>query len=75
MRRWLAGKKSANPPEWIPLLLMAEEFGVPPWQIEKEINSKWYVRWHEYRIAKNMEQERQNKLGEKKHGIGTKRSN
>jgi len=54
---------------------MAEEFGVPPWQIEKEINSKWYVRWHEYRIAKNMEQERQNKLGEKKHGIGTKRSN
>lgn len=54
----MAGKKTAEPPVWTPALLMAKEFGIPPWQIERECTLEWLHRWMSYKQAENMEQER-----------------
>ena len=63
----MSGKKSANPPYWTPVLLMAKEYSTPPWEIEENLSLKWLKRWLSYRVAENMERERL----EKKRKRGT----
>ena len=32
-------------PDWVPVLLAAEEWGVPPWTIEEQVTAEWWERW------------------------------
>jgi hypothetical protein len=54
----MSGRQSANPPIWTPVLLMAKEWGIPPWQVEEECTFEWLKNWLAYRTAEGMEQER-----------------
>lgn len=46
-----------NPPEWALLLIMAEQWGVPPWRIEAEMPMRWRQRWVEFNNARAQAQE------------------
>jgi hypothetical protein len=37
------GKIKATPPLWVLVLQLANKFGIPPWQFEKECSAEW---WH-----------------------------
>ena len=40
-------------PDWVAILQMAEEWGIPPWQIEQEADPMWFERWQGYRSELN----------------------
>lgn len=33
------------PPEWAVILMMAEQWGAPPWVIERDMPLVWRYRW------------------------------
>lgn len=39
-------------PDWVPVLLAAEEWGQPPWVIEEQVTAEWWERWSCYRNEK-----------------------
>lgn len=62
----MAGKKTATAPDWTPALLMAQEFGIPPWEVERGCSYRWLRHWTEYKLAESMELERQEKKNKKR---------
>lgn len=48
-------------PEWVPLLEVAKEWGVPPWEIEEEAPAVWLERWRVLREETVIQQQRETK--------------
>lgn len=46
----------AEVPYWVTLLELAEEWKVPPWQLEDECDLLWFHRWTAYKqeLARGM---------------------
>jgi hypothetical protein len=65
IRSWLRGRTKAIP-DWVPVLLAAEEWSIAPWRIEEEATQEWWQRW------RALYEERANapKPGQKRNGNG-----
>jgi len=57
----MAGSPNAQAPEWAMVQMMAQDYGIPPWQIEAEATQEWVRRWLAWKQAESQESERKAK--------------
>lgn len=43
-------------PTWAKILMAAEAWGMPPWEVERQCNGWWWKRWLAWLEAKGMAQ-------------------
>jgi hypothetical protein len=60
-----------KPPVWAAVLVAAEDWGIPPWEIEAAGGGSvmWFFRWAEYKHWRNKAEEAQMKRNaRRRHG-------
>lgn len=59
-----------KPPAWAAVLIAAEDWGLPPWEIAGDGEPvKWFYRWAEYKHWRNKAEEQQIKRSaRRRHG-------
>ena len=40
-------------PPWAAVLMMAEQWGIPPWQVVEECPVEWWHNWILWQVAKS----------------------
>jgi hypothetical protein len=45
---------------------MAQDYGVPPWEIEESCTLEWFKNWSAYRMAEAQESRRQREKAEQR---------